>query len=350
MATLLHEPQPPSVRQPADTTTRVTKPRLLIIELWGLGDLVIGTTFLRAAAAKYEVTIIAKPYAKELQVAFWPGVTVLPFVAPWTAFQRKYRLLRWPWREMLRLGRKIRAVHFDVGLSVRWDPRDHFLLALAGAKKRLGFPRVGSRVFLTDPLARPDAAAHRYENWRTLGKAIGLELPRREEIPLQPRAENQDRQILMHTGAAQSVRVWPLENYRKLAGRLRQKQYRVQVACDPDQRDWWLRNGESAVLTPHTVAELLVLINRADAFIGNDSGPGHLAACAGVPTFTIFGPQVPDWFAPLHPAAQWVDGKACPYKPCSDYCRFKEPLCLTGWSEPEIWTHIEPFVAKICGE
>jgi len=348
MGTLLHEP--PAVRQPTIVTPRVAKPKLLIIELWGLGDLVIGTTFLRAAIEKYEVTVVAKPYAKELQAQFWPGVIVLPFVAPWTVFQRKYRLARWPWREMLRLGRIIRATRFDVALSARWDPRDHFLLALAGGKKRLGFPRVGSRLFLTDPLVRPDPAAHRYESWRTLGKAIGLDLPPREQIPHQPAAGSRDRQILVHTGAAQPVRVWPLENYRKLAERLRQKQYRVQLACDPNQRDWWLRQGEAAVITPHTVAELLALVNQSAAFIGNDSGPGHLAAFAGVPTFTIFGPQVPEWFAPSHPAARWVDGKACPYKPCSDYCRFKEPICLTGWSEPEIWMHVEPFVAKMCGE
>src|SRR5438270_12922444 len=128
------------------------KPRLLVIELWGLGDLVIATPFLRAAAQKYEVTVLAKPYAKDLQARLWPEVNVLPFVAPWTAFRRKYRLHVWPWREMFQLGRGIRAPRFDVGLSARWDPRDHFLLTFAGAKKRFGFPRVGSRIFLTQPL------------------------------------------------------------------------------------------------------------------------------------------------------------------------------------------------------
>jgi heptosyltransferase-2 len=327
-------------------TPPVTKPRLLIVELWGLGDLLIGTTFFRAAAEKFDVTLVAKPYAQELQTQFWPGVKILPFVAPWTAFHRKYQVLRWPWREMFQIGRVIRGHRFDVALSARWDPRDHFLLALAGVKKRLGFPRIGSHIFLTDPLALPDPASHHYENWRTLGKAIGLDLPSREQMTPQPREGNQDRQILIHTGAAQRVRVWPLENYHQLAGRLRQKQFRVQIVCDPDQRDWWLRHGEAALVAPHTVAELLALVNRSAAFIGNDSGPGHLASTTGVPTFTLFGPQVPEWFAPLHPAARWVEGKACPYKPCSDYCRFAQPICLTGWTEPEIWTHLEPFLVR----
>jgi heptosyltransferase-2 len=323
------------------------KPRLLIIELWGLGDLVIATPFLRAAAQKYEVTVLAKPYAKDLQSRLWPEAKVFPFVAPWTAFRHKYRLLSWPWRQMFRLGREIRSLRFDVGLSARWDPRDHFLLAFAGVKQRLGFPRLGSRIFLSHPLARPEPEAHRYENWRALGQAIGLDLPPREKIPIGQRAGDSSREILVHTGAGQPIRVWPLENYRKLVARLRENRYRVQVACDPDQRDWWLQSGEAGVATPRTVSELLALVDRVAAFIGNDSGPGHLTAFSGVPTFTIFGAQIPEWFAPLHPDAQWAEGKACPYKPCSDYCRFAEPICLTGWTEPEIWVRIEPFVRKL---
>lgn len=330
-------------------TSPATKPRLLLTNLWVLGDLVIGTLFLRAAIEKYDVTILAKPYAGELQARFWPGVKILPFVAPWTVFRRKYRVLGWPWREMLRLTRVLRGSHFDVAASARWDPRDHFLLALSGAGKRFGFPRLGSQMFLNHPLAHPGAEAHQYEYWRMLGLALGLELPLREKITLFSRPAAQERQILIHTGAAQPVRVWPLDNYRHLAGRLREKQFRVQIACDPNQRDWWLQNGEATVATPRNVTELIALVDQASGFIGNDSGPGHLAASAGVPTFTLFGPQLPEWFAPLHPAAQWTEGKTCPYKPCSDYCRFAQPICMTGWTEPEIWARVEPFVQKLNG-
>ena len=324
-----------------------TKPRLLIIQVWQLGDLIIGTPFFRAAVKKFEVTVLAKSHANELRPLLWPEVTIIPFVAPWTTFRGKYRIYRWPWWEMFRLTRTIRELQFDLGASARWDPRDHFLLALAGAKKRIGFPRLGSQFFLTDSLVRPEPEAHHYDNWRILGQALGLDMPARENIPVPNASPDKAREILIHTGAAQRVRVWPLENYQKLVGRLRQNQYRVQVACDSNQREWWLRNGESAVITPRTVTELFTLLSQVGAFIGNDSGPGHLAAFAGAATFTLFGPQVPEWFVPLHPAAQWVEGKACPYKPCSDYCRFPEPLCLTGWTEPEIWTRVEAFLQKI---
>ena len=149
------------VTRPAfDRPQPAVKPKLLVIELWGLGDLLIATPFLQTASQRYAVTLVAKPYAVDLQKRFWPGVKVVPFIAPWTAFKHKYRLLAWPWGGMFRLLRGLAAERFDFGLSARWDPRDHLLLLLARARIRLGFPRWGSRVALARPLGRPDPTAH----------------------------------------------------------------------------------------------------------------------------------------------------------------------------------------------
>ena len=135
------------------------KPKLLIVELWGLGDLVLATPFLRGAAERFDVTLLAKPYALDLQPRLWPGVKVVPFTAPWTAFKHKYHLWRWPWLEMFRLFHQLSAERFDFGLSARWDPRDHLLLKFVGVKNRIGFPRLRSRIFLTQPRRAPRATS-----------------------------------------------------------------------------------------------------------------------------------------------------------------------------------------------
>jgi ADP-heptose:LPS heptosyltransferase len=320
------------------------KPKLLIVELWGLGDLVIATPFLRAATEKFEVTLLAKPFALDLQPRLWPGVNVEPFIAPWTAFKHKYRFSRWPFFEIIHLRRRLAEKRFEFGVSAHsvGDPRDHLFLKLFNVKNRLGFPRVRSGIFLTQPLAHPEPQAHRYESWRVIARALDIELPPREKILIP--ATRGNKMVLIHTGAGQSVRVWPLEHYKNLAAHLRRKKFHVQIACDPDQRDWWLHAGETETAMPRTVEDLISLIDRAGVFIGNDSGPGHLAAFSGVPTFTLFGPQLPEWFVPLHPAAEWIEGKACPYKPCSDYCRFPTPFCLWNVSEEEVFGRVEKFL------
>ncbi len=321
------------------------KPKLLILELWGLGDLVIATPFLRAATEKYAVTLLAKPFAREMRPRLWPAVEVVPFIAPWTAFRfhAKYSLWRWPWNEMRRLRRELQAKNFDCAVSARWDPRDHFLLKAVGARERLGFSRMKSQRYLTQELQRPDPIAHRSEYWRRAGHALALSLPARADLI--PPARAPAAVALIHSGARLPARVWPLENFQRLAARLREKKIAVQIACDPDQLGWWRQRGETAAC-PRDVGELFALIDQAGIFIGNCSGPGHLAAICGVPTFTVYGPSLHEWWAPMHPAAEVFEGRACPYKPCSDYCRYAEPFCL--WSVPvdEVWPRVEMFAAK----
>jgi len=59
--------------------------------------------------------------------------------------------------------------------------------------------------------------------------------------------------------------------------------------------------------------ELGALVKRCSLWIGNDSGPKHLAVALGVPTVTVFGPTNPKtWHPPEGPHAMVeVDGLAC---------------------------------------
>lgn len=320
------------------------KPKLLIVELWGVGDLVIATPLIQAATERFSVTLLAKPFALDLQPRFWPGVTVIPFDAPWTVFHNKYHIWKWPLAEMLKLRNRIAAEQFAAGASARWDPRDHLLLKLGEINRRLGFPRAGSSRFLTDSLPKPPATEHRYEYWRMLGAELGIPLPGRETLPFAQRTPR--GRLIVHSGARLTARIWPLENYRTLVNRLRATGQTVQVLCDANQVNWWRQAGETAS-APSSVASLCDQLDAGDAFIGNCSGPGHLAAIIGLPTFTLFGPSLPEWFLPLHPLAEFVEGPACPYRPCSDYCHFAKPHCLTDLTVDETWKRLAPFLDRL---
>ncbi len=302
-------------------------PRLLVTELWGLGDLALALPFLRSAATHARVTLLAKPHAAPLLARFAPEIELVPFTAPWTAFRGKYRLHRWPWRELLRVQRALRARHFDLGVSARPDPRDHALLAWAGARRRLGFPRAGSSLLLTQPLPRP-ALPHRAEHWRALTTALGWSLPSLapRSSPLAPTT----RRVVIHTGAGHPVRLWPVERFAEIAARLRATGWDVVMLDD----------------SLHDLDQLMNALAGADRFIGNDSGPGHLAALLGVPTFTIFGPQLPELFAPQHPQAAWIEGAPCPYKPCFDACRFAEPHCLLKLEVDAVWIKLAAWLGQ----
>ena len=149
-------------------------------------DLAIGIPFLKAATDRFEVTLIAKPYAQDLAAAFFPLVRVYSFVAPWTAFKRKYRLLKWPWRELFLL-RRLRGEAFELGVSARWDPRDHVLLRGLGCGRRMGFARLGSQILLTDRLPRPAVPGAHPAAGRTPDRFSRRRQPKpdREDEPIQ---------------------------------------------------------------------------------------------------------------------------------------------------------------------
>ncbi len=319
------------------------KAKLLVIELWGLGDLALATNFLRAATREFAVTLVAKPVAVGLQAVLWPEVEVVPWTAPWTAFRGKYRLWEWRWGELGSLLRRLRAENFAVGISARRDPRDHFFLAAAGARRRVGFGRLGSGIFLSETVTAGGALQHRYDAWRAAGGVLGLSVPARGDLRRDGRGNGL---IVIHSGAAQAVRVWPLERWRGIVQRLRAGGRTVAVLGDAKQAAWWREHGEGAVRAPAGVAELVSALPAGAVFVGNDSGPGHVAAALGLPTFTVFGPQLPELFAPVHAAAEWVEGKGCVYKPCFDACRFAEPHCLLGVSEVEVWARLEIFLTR----
>lgn len=297
--------------------------RLLVTELWGLGDVALAVPFLQLARHHAQVTLLAKPHARILLERLCPEVELLPFHAPWTAHHGKYRLASWPWAELARLVAALRRRGFTAGVSARPDPRDHALLASARVALRAGFPRAGSRVLLTDPLAL--AGPHRHQHWQAIATYLGF-----GPLPAPTCAARAPRRIVIHTGAAQPTRTWPRERFIEIASRLRDQGYEVAMldAGTGDQKD------------------LIECLRGADRFVGNDSGPGHIAALLGIPTFTIFGAQKSGNFHPIHPQASWLDGAHCAYKPCNDYCRFAVPHCITGVSVAEVWRHLVAWLGQ----
>lgn len=267
------------------------------------------------------VTLLAKTHAAPLLRWFAPEVEHVALHAPWSAFRRKYQLHRWPWRTLTSTVGALRTRHFDLGVSGRRDPRDHALLALSRVHRRIGFPRRGSGGLLTSSLPLP-SRPHRAEYWNSLAAAL--------EIPLAPASPpvRRGRRIVLHPGAAHPVRIWPEERFRILAQKLTDEGWEVV----------WIDSGAENLET------LLTKLASADRFIGNDSGPGHLAALLGVPTFTLFGNQLPELFAPVHPSATWVTGAPCPHKPCFDSCRFPEPFCIRELDADVVWPRLKAWL------
>lgn len=120
--------------------------------------------------------------------------------------------------------------------------------------------------------------------------------------------------IVLHPGAGSAAKCWPVERFLELTRRLKADGVDVEVLLGEVELERWPASqvkafGDSAVVrTPATLTLLLECLARASAYIGNDSGPGHLAAILGVPTVSIFGPRDPARWKPLGPRVCVVTG------------------------------------------
>lgn len=111
--------------------------------------------------------------------------------------------------------------------------------------------------------------------------------------------------VAVHPGSGGRGKCWPLPSFLKLARELRAQGAGVFSLCGPVERHMvdTLR-AHVPSLIPGDLRGLAGLLRHADLFVGNDSGPGHIAAAVGAPTLTLFGPSDPETWAPRHPLAR----------------------------------------------
>jgi ADP-heptose:LPS heptosyltransferase len=98
--------------------------------------------------------------------------------------------------------------------------------------------------------------------------------------------------LAVHLGAGTAAKRWPLGYWQSLVARFLTDGWRVALvggAEDVAAAGWIEPHANLGNWTGRlSVAETTALLERADLFLGADSGPSHLAASAGVPSVVLF--------------------------------------------------------------
>ena len=105
-------------------------------------------------------------------------------------------------------------------------------------------------------------------------------------------------EVVVHLGSGSPAKCWPTANFHALASALQKRGWHTALLCGPVERERQLTVGNLPALHPPDLRALAGLLAKAALFIGNDSGPGHIAAAVGTPTLTLFGPTDPQLWAP----------------------------------------------------
>lgn len=149
----------------------------------------------------------------------------------------------------------------------------------------------------------------------------------------------------LHPTSRWQFKCWPEEKMGELIGTLQQEGHRVVLTAGPGDDEMAAVKRITATLsTPVTdlsgrlsLKQLAALTARAQAFIGVDSAPMHIAAAMGTPTAVLFGPSGdPEWGPWQVPHRIITSNHIC--RPCgNDGCGGgKLSECLTTISVNEV--------------
>lgn len=113
--------------------------------------------------------------------------------------------------------------------------------------------------------------------------------------------------IIVHPGSGSPAKCWPADRFIELIGRLRGFGHDVTAVIGEVERERWTPADMSAlgracpVVQPETYVALAAELDRREIYVGNDSGPTHLAGVLGLEVFGLFGPTHPAVWGPLGP-------------------------------------------------
>jgi len=238
---------------------------------------------------------------------------------------------------------------YDLVIDFHGGPKSVLLTLISRAPIRVGHRhRKRNRVFNLNEI--PSDNPHSYDNGLKLTRAMELPDPKEPKfyIPMDSDAKmkiqrecvgrgigDDDFCVIIHPGARVWFKRWPNEKLYRVVDWLKDR-YQAKILVAGSHRDsdelnrFKQKFGEEIhVFSDPSLLELIALIHRCDLFIGNDSGPMHIAALLGIPTIALFGPSDPRIWGPLGNGPKKVfqasgfDCMPCDQKNCvrpGDHC------------------------------
>ncbi len=112
---------------------------------------------------------------------------------------------------------------------------------------------------------------------------------------------------VLHPFASRADKTWPAERFLEVARSMSGEMEPVFLAGPADDAAPFT---EFETLSNAPLQDVMSLIAGASLFVGNDSGPAHLAAGFGVPVVALFGPSDPAIWAPWKTTSRVITNAA----------------------------------------
>lgn len=346
--------------QRSPSVTRGT--RFLIIRWDHLGDVISILPLLKTLKAgpskPYVAVSVSSAGAVLLRDTPWVD-HLLPFDAPW--FCRPYSAgTRRSWRAWVK---HVQTMRFDIGLDLRGDVRHHCLMALARIPYRAGYGITGGGFLLNDELLW-NSQAHAVDLNLSFLKVLGMALPQDRTPQLMWRAKPEELAwlkqtikgsrpfVAFHAEAGTPAKRWPLAHWAALlSSGLLEGRWPVLIGSDAAIGKRLLnlapKNSFLDLTGKTSLPQLVTLLQQANAVLSTDSGPAHIAAALGRPTFVFWsGVTSPQNWAPRGLHSAWTR-QDVPCQPCGlEVCPLERHVCMETLVPQDVVPRVRAFLAS----
>ena len=386
--------------QDSDTPRTIPKLRsvlgkpldVVIVRFDGIGDWTLTLPLVEALVDSVDVgsvSVVAPPSHRALlerldavrYVAYEGGTTMQPRPSRIRGFGKLRAVSFLAQRTALNCGRA-HSGSFDLAIVPRWDSDIGFnarAWALGVAAPMVGhdpacIPNVTAKEreessILAMPVRDEGTSKHEIGHLVALMANLGLDTSIRSDygsrfFGLSSRREvvNQESPyVALHPSASSAKREWPVSEWRAIvAALLGEGNRRITLIGSPSDAvrhekimdGFGPRISSSAGVTP--LGELPALLASAESFIGNDSGPAHIAASVGVPVVVV-SPHPADGnpshanspvrFAPWGKCVEVVQPRTALW-PCRDACESSKPHCITQVTADQVLAAHSRVIAR----
>lgn len=302
---------------PAERADIFPVPRkILFIRIDRLGDMVLSTPVFKAIKDKYpssELCVLAAPVPAGL-VECDPRVNKIYLWEPGKGVAA-----------LLRVIRELRNAGFDLAIDPYFGPelKTAIIAFLSGAPFRAGYDIQGRGIFFNIRTREDFGRLHFVEEAFGVLKAAGIgDRTGGPELFFPPGAETEARCILersgveekdlliaVHPGGYYHSQRWPAERFAGVIERLTTA-HKARIMLIGSSSEAGVIEAVFSVLGEQAKNKvfkavdlkpgtLCALIRRSKLFIGNNSGPLHMAAALKVPSVSTMGPTDPVKWTPL---------------------------------------------------
>ena len=213
----------------------------------------------------------------------------------------------------------VRRRRFDLVVDLHSLPETNMLAFISGAPKRLLASRESRSIdrlnnYRPKPAAE-DKSKHLTERYfdvlQPLGigsQASGFTFPSNDETVSQMRqtyfADPEGRYVGLFPGAGHPSRCWPLDRFAELSRHLIGYDLHPLIFLGPEEAGLGQQVTQAfpsgiRVIEGLSISQFIACAAQLSAFVTNDTGPMHLAACSGTPIVLILDQAAPLTYLPL---------------------------------------------------